>query len=230
MCEKAAKENDLKTQYNLIRSLKRSNYIRNREVRDKQGNKLKADKEILNRWKELFEEIYAQQEINQGVKNENNIEILNIDTEKIGKDESRAALKRMKDGRAPRGDNIPTELLKADTEQTVEILQRLSNMIWEKEEIPNEWKEGVIIKIPKKGHLTKCDNWRAITLLPTVSIVIARILLETIKPKIWKKLRKNQAGFQARCSTIDHIMHIENNKFWNTDRHKKTTHFDFFNK
>jgi hypothetical protein len=150
MCEKAAKENDLKTQYNLIRSPKRSNYIRNREVRDKQGNKLKADKEILNRWKELFEEIYAQQEINQGVNDENNIEILNIDTEKIGKDEIRAALKRMKDGRAPRGDNIPTELLKADTEQTVEILQRLSNMIWGKEEIPNEWKEGVIIKIPKK--------------------------------------------------------------------------------
>jgi hypothetical protein len=46
MCEKAARENDLQTQYNLIRSLKRSNYIRNREVRDKQGNKLKAPKPI----------------------------------------------------------------------------------------------------------------------------------------------------------------------------------------
>jgi hypothetical protein len=51
MSEKAARENDLKTRYNIIRSLKRSNYIKNREVRDKQGNKLKADKEILNRWK-----------------------------------------------------------------------------------------------------------------------------------------------------------------------------------
>jgi hypothetical protein len=107
----------------------------------------------------------------------------------------------MKDGRAP-----------ANTEQTVEILQRLFNMIWEKEEIAKEWKEGVIIKIPKKDDLTKCDNWKAITLLPTVPKVIARILLERIKPEIGKKLRKNQAEFQARCSTIDHIcMHLENN-------------------
>jgi hypothetical protein len=59
----------------------------------------------------------------------------------------------MKDGRAsssPRRANVPAELLKADTEQTVELLQRLFNMMWEKEEIPNEWKEGEIIKIPKK--------------------------------------------------------------------------------
>jgi hypothetical protein len=47
MSEKTAREKDLKTHYNIIHSLKRSNYIRNREVRDKQGNKLKADKEIL---------------------------------------------------------------------------------------------------------------------------------------------------------------------------------------
>jgi hypothetical protein len=59
MSEKAARENYLKTQYNIIRSLKRSNYIKkNREVRDKQENILKAAKEILNRWngwKEFFE-------------------------------------------------------------------------------------------------------------------------------------------------------------------------------
>jgi hypothetical protein len=65
---------------------------------------------------------------------------------------------------------------------------------------------GRIIKIPTKGDYTKCNNWRAITLLPTVSVkVIARILLERIKPEIEKKLMKNRAGFQAKCSTTDHI-------------------------
>jgi hypothetical protein len=44
-----------------------------------------------------------------------------------------------------------------------------------------------------------------------MSKVITRIVLERIKPEIGKNLRKNQAGFQARCSTIDHIMHLEDN-------------------
>jgi hypothetical protein len=38
-----------------------------------------------------------------------------------------------------------------------------------------------------------------------VSRVIARILLERIKPKIGKKLRKNQEEFQATSSTTDHV-------------------------
>jgi hypothetical protein len=56
----------------------------------------------------------------------------------------------MKDGRAPGGVNIPTVLLKPETKQTVEILPILFIMIWEKEEIPNEWKEGVLINLQKK--------------------------------------------------------------------------------
>jgi hypothetical protein len=38
----------------MIMEAARENYIRDREVRNKQGNKLKAEKEILNRWKEFF--------------------------------------------------------------------------------------------------------------------------------------------------------------------------------
>ena len=37
--------------------------------------------------------------------------------------------------------------------------------IWGKEEIPAEWKEGYVIKIPKKGDLSCYDNFRGITLL-----------------------------------------------------------------
>jgi hypothetical protein len=66
-------------------------------VRDKQRNKLKANKERLNRRKEFLEEIYAQQKINQRVYDENDIEVLNTETEKISKDQIRGALKQMND-------------------------------------------------------------------------------------------------------------------------------------
>jgi len=34
-----------------------------------------------------------------------------------------------------------------------------------KQNIPSDWKIGIIIPLPKKGDLTDCINWRGITLL-----------------------------------------------------------------
>ena len=46
------------------------------------------------------------------------------------------------------------------------ILVKLLNKIKENGMIPSEWKNGVIVKIPKKGDLSDCGNWRGITLSP----------------------------------------------------------------
>ncbi|VDP51190.1 unnamed protein product [Schistosoma curassoni] len=38
-------------------------------------------------------------------------------------------------------------------------------MIWEEEQVPTDWEEGCLIKIPKKD-LSKCENYIDTTLLP----------------------------------------------------------------
>ena len=43
----------------------------------------------------------------------------------------------------------------------------LSVSIWNKEELPEEWKGSIIVPIHKKGQKTDCNNYRDITLLPT---------------------------------------------------------------
>jgi hypothetical protein len=53
--------------------------------------------------------------------------------------------------------------------------------IWNEEKVPAEWKEGLIIKILKKGDITNCNNWRGTTLLSVPSKVISRIILKRIK-------------------------------------------------
>jgi len=41
----------------------------------------------------------------------------------------------------------------------------LINSIWNKEELPEEWKEPVIVRIYKKGDKTACSNYRGISFL-----------------------------------------------------------------
>jgi len=38
-------------------------------------------------------------------------------------------------------------------------------VVWEEEEVPKEWCDALLVHVPKKGDLTKCDNWRGISLL-----------------------------------------------------------------
>jgi hypothetical protein len=42
---------------------------------------------------------------------------------------------------------------------SADILLPLFQDIWQKEKFPKEWKEGIIIKVPKKGDLGQCRNW-----------------------------------------------------------------------
>jgi hypothetical protein len=68
------------------------------------------------------------------------------------------------------------------------ILYPLFKNIWGKKIVPEEWKKGLLVKIPKKGDITQCNNWRGLTLLSISSKVLNRIVLSRIKSVIEKRL------------------------------------------
>ena len=51
-------------------------------------------------------------------------------------------------------------------------------------------KKELAVSIFKKGDLRDCNNWRGETLLPIISKIFHRMLLERIKKGIDKKLKK----------------------------------------
>jgi hypothetical protein len=119
--------------------------------------------------------------------------------------EIKRALKEIKSGKAQGTDNICPETLKLDTKTIVNLLHPLLTEIWKKEKFPTDCKEGLKIKIPKKGAITKCNNWRGITLLSIPSKLFSRILLNRIKNVVELHLRKEQAGFRRQHSCVDLI-------------------------
>ena len=64
-----------------------------------------------------------------------------------------------------------------------------------KEVIPSEWSKGLIVKIPKKGDGSVCDNYRGITLLSVPSKVFSRVLIQRIQEGVENScVRSKQAS------------------------------------
>ncbi|VDP84715.1 unnamed protein product [Schistosoma mattheei] len=119
-------------------------------------------------------------------------------------EEIRMAIRQIKNGKAAGPDNIPRST-ESDIEVPTSMLYLLFKNIWEEEQVPMDWKEGHLIKIPKKGDLSKCENYRGITLLSVPGKVFNRVLLNRMKDAVDAKLRTQQAGFRNDRSCTDQI-------------------------
>ena len=70
-------------------------------------------------------------------------EDLPINCEEPSKEEIKRAILLLRNG-------IPAEALKANIGTTTEILHRLLAKVWNREEIPKDWREGHLVKLPKR--------------------------------------------------------------------------------
>ncbi|VDP39471.1 unnamed protein product [Schistosoma mattheei] len=67
----------------------------------------------------------------------------------------RMAVRQIKSAKAEEPDNIPAEASKSRVEAIANMIHTLFRKIWEKEKVPlTNWKEGSLIKIPKRGDLS----------------------------------------------------------------------------
>jgi len=120
---------------------------------------------------------------------------LNISTGPISKGEIRSALTQLKNAKAPEVDNIPPEALKegGPCNCTVDCglcaLHRILNFAWEKEEIPNGWKRGLLVKLTKKKDVSRCSNWWGMMLLLIPSKVLTLVILNRMKVAVNEVLR-----------------------------------------
>jgi hypothetical protein len=58
----------------------------------------------------------------------------------------------------PDSDQILAELVQAGGETLLSQIHKLINSVWNKEELPNQWKESIIVPIYKKGDKIDCST------------------------------------------------------------------------
>ncbi len=90
--------------------------------------------------------------------------------------EVEAAIKSLKNSKAPGKDNITAEMIKAGGESSVDILHMLCNKICRGKTCPTDWGKAIITPIYKKNDKKGCGNNRGISLLSIPGKVYTRVL------------------------------------------------------
>jgi hypothetical protein len=113
---------------------------------------------------------------------------------------------KLKSYKSPGTDQIPAELIKEGGETLYSEIQRLICCIWNKEELPQQWKESIIIPIYKKGD--KTNNYRRVFLLSTACKILSNIILTRLTSYVNEIIGDHQCGFCHNRSTTDRIFYI----------------------
>lgn len=140
---------------------------------------------------------------------------LAIRTGQIAMAEVKKALKTLKKGKAAGCDNIQPAAWKEGGLVLAKVLQFLVSKMWNVEDIPQDWKLGLLVKLPKKGDLSLCKNYRGIMLLTIASKVLCRITLQRTKDALDDRLQDEQAGFYKGAILLRPNI-VDQTLAWNT--------------
>ena len=111
--------------------------------------------------------------------------------------------------------------------QTTQVLGRQSVAVLDMHgSVPGDWRDAILIPIPKKGDLSNCDNWRGISLLDIVGKAVARVLQDRLQKIAEDELPESQCGFRKGRGCTDMIFVVRQlvEKSW---EHNSKAFFSF---
>lgn len=100
-------------------------------------------------------------------------------------------------------DEIQTRILKACRNEIAPVLSYLVNLSFSNGVFPEPLKVSIVRPLYKKGARDIVDNYRPIALIPTISKIFEKVMLERITKFLdkYKIIKPNQYGFQKGKST-----------------------------
>lgn len=123
-------------------------------------------------------------------------------------------IKDQKPRKAPGKDKIRNILLKNLPRKGMIVLTKIINACLRFSYFPNQWKHAIVTAIPKPGKdITLPTNYRPISLLPTMSKILERVVLTRIESHLENHdvLPAEQFGFKRGHSTNHQLVRLTRN-------------------
>jgi hypothetical protein len=149
-------------------------------AKNKRGALLADHHKILNRWKNYFCELLNGNGVG-GVR-QTEIHTAVPFVPEPSASEAEVAIGNLKRYKSVGVDQIPAELIQAGGKILGSETHNLIKLVWNKEELPHQSKESIVVPIHKKGDKTDCSNYRGISLLSNSYKTLSNILFSRLTP------------------------------------------------
>jgi hypothetical protein len=126
-------------------------------IKDENGNLLADPESVLNRWKNFFNQmlnVHGVHDVRQMVTHTAKPLVPETSLVKV-----EITIGKLKSYKSLGIDQILAELDKAGGDTLHSKIRNLICSIWNKEELPQQWKESITVPIHKKGDKTDCNNY-----------------------------------------------------------------------
>ena len=116
-------------------------------------------------------------------------------------------LRKLPSNKAPGSDGIPNRIYAALADIIASPLKAIYDRSIGECELPRQWKEGVTVPIPKTNP-PQANKVRLITLLPTPSKILERLVLDSVRSQLEPLFGERQHAFRKSCSTLQHFYRL----------------------
>jgi hypothetical protein len=200
------KDKNIRDLYRGINEFKKGYQTEMHIIKDENGNLLADPQSVLNRRKNFFNQVLNV----HGVHDVRQMDIQTAEplVPEPSLVEVEIAIGKLKSYKSPGSDQISAKFIKAGGETLCSKIHRLICSVWNKEELPQQWKESSIKPIHKKGDKTDCNNYRGISLLSTAYKILSNIILARLTPYVNEIIGDHQCGFRCNRSTTNQIFYI----------------------
>lgn len=122
-------------------------------------------------------------------------------------------INNMKNSHSSGHDGLSAFLLKISIKNISQPLAHLFNLSFRTGVFPDHFKLAKVIPIYKNGDKHLISNYRPISLLPTLSKIMEKLMLKRLQSYLTKinYLSNSQYGFRKNCTTELALLHIVNN-------------------
>ena len=176
-------------------------------IKNSKGELLYKDKDIADALNGYFVESFTKEEVNnmpEGIHNNLNV-LANIEMEDK---EVLDKLNKLKTNKAAGPNGIFPRVLKELSEIICKPLASIFRQSLETGEIPDDWKQGNIILIYKKGDRTDVGNYRPIGLTCIICKIMESIIRDKLELFIENNniLKDSQHGFRKGRSCLTNML------------------------